>query len=407
MHLHPILSALLRSKAGAAVVAAQIALTLAIVCNALFVVRARLDTASRPSGVAEDDVFQLRYMAAGVIEDRSAMVQQDLATLRAVPGVVAAAHVNSLPLTSSGSYTGLSTDRMNVDSAVGTAMYYSGESMIDTLGLKLVEGRDFTPEEIIEIDQRKGNVTANHVILTRHLARRLFPDAASVAGKTVYFGTGSDAQPLQIVGVVETLMDSSAQVGDDAYDSFIFPVRALGGGVHYAVRAAPGQRARVMAAAEQALTALRNDRVMIMSRTMNELRRNRYRQERAGAGMLIAVTVGLLLVTASGIVGVASLWVTQRRKQIGVRRALGARRADIIKYFVAENLIITTGGVLAGVALTLGLNHYLVSKVELARLPVEYLAGGVIAAWLLGLLAVLGPAWRAATVPPAIATRTA
>lgn len=407
MHLHPILSALLRSKAGAAVVAAQIALTLAIVCNALFVVRARLDTASRPSGVAEDEVFQLRYMAAGVIEDRSAMVQQDLATLRAVPGVVAAAHVNSLPMTNSGSYTGLSTDRMNVDSAVGTAMYYSGESMIDTLGLKLVEGRDFTPEEIIEVDQRKGNVIANHVILTRHLARRLFPDATGVVGKTVYFGTGSDATPLQIVGVVETMMDSSAQAGDDAYDAFIFPVRGLGSGVHYAVRAAPGQRARVMAAAEQALTGLRNDRVMIMSRTMNELRSNRYRQERAGAGMLIAVTVGLLLVTASGIVGVASLWVTQRRKQIGVRRALGARRADIIKYFVAENLIITTGGVLAGVGLALGLNHYLVSKVELARLPVEYLAGGVIAAWLLGLLAVLGPAWRAATVSPAIATRTA
>ena len=107
MHLHPILSALLRSKAGAAVVAAQIALTLAIVCNALFVVHARLETASRPSGVAEDDVFQLRYMAAGVIEDRSAMVQRDLATLRAVPGVVAAAHVNSLPMTNSRTIGGL------------------------------------------------------------------------------------------------------------------------------------------------------------------------------------------------------------------------------------------------------------------------------------------------------------
>src|SRR5690349_12189697 len=176
MHLHPILSALLRSKAGAAVVAAQIALTLAIVCNALFVVSARLETASRPSGVAEDEVFQLRYMGAGVIEDRSAMVQQDLATLRAIPGVVSAALVNSLPLTNSGSYSGLSSDRLNVDSAVGTAMYYSGESMIDTLGLKLVEGRDFTPEEIVEIDQRKGNIMANHVILTRHLAHRLFPD---------------------------------------------------------------------------------------------------------------------------------------------------------------------------------------------------------------------------------------
>jgi putative ABC transport system permease protein len=139
---------------------------------------------------------------------------------------------------------------------------------------------------------------------------------------------------------------------------------------------------------------------------MGELRESRYRQEHAGANMLIAVTIGLLLVTASGIVGVASLWVAQRRKQIGIRRALGARRADIIKYFVTENLIITTVGVVLGVAMAIGLNQYLVSTVELSRLPVEYLGGGAIAAWALGLVAVFGPAWRAATVAPATATRS-
>ena len=53
--------------------------------------------------------------------------------------------------------------------------------------------------------------------------------------------------------------------------------------------------------------------------------------------MLIAVSALLLLVTASGIVGMASLRVAQRRKQIGVRRALGARWLDILRYFVVEN----------------------------------------------------------------------
>jgi putative ABC transport system permease protein len=151
---------------------------------------------------------------------------------------------------------------------------------------------------------------------------------------------------------------------------------------------------------------LRHDRVMTAQRTFDELRAARYRQERAGANMLIAVTIGLLLVTASGIVGVASLWVAQRRKQIGIRRALGARRVDIIKYFVAENLIITTAGIVIGLAMAVGLNQYLVSKVELSRLPVEYLAGGVVVAWVLGLVAVMGPAWRAASVAPATATRS-
>jgi putative ABC transport system permease protein len=406
MHLHPILSALLRSKAGALVVATQVALTIAIVCNALFVVDARLDTASRPSGVDEANVFQLRYSGARVIEDRSNMMQADLAALRAIPGVRAAAHMNSLPVSASGSYTGLSTAPDRPDSAVSCAMYYSGESVIDALGLRLVEGRDFTPDEIIEVDSRKGSPIGNHVILTRALAQRLFPDATSYVGKRAYFGTGSDARPLEVVGVVETMMDSSAQLGDDAYLSFIFPVRLLANGALYVVRTEPGQRSRVMAAAEKQLSALRHDRVMTAQRTFDELRAARYRQERAGANMLIAVTIGLLLVTASGIVGVASLWVAQRRKQIGIRRALGARRVDIIKYFVAENLIITTAGIVIGLAMAVGLNQYLVSKVELSRLPVEYLAGGVVVAWVLGLVAVMGPAWRAASVAPATATRS-
>src|SRR5687767_11799763 len=125
MHLHPILSALLRSKAGALVVAAQVALTIAIVCNALFVVDARLDTASRPSGVDEANVFQLKYSPARVIEDRREMLHADLAALRAIPGVVAVASVNSMPVSNSGSYTGLSSDPMKPDTAKSCAMYYS------------------------------------------------------------------------------------------------------------------------------------------------------------------------------------------------------------------------------------------------------------------------------------------
>jgi putative ABC transport system permease protein len=122
--------------------------------------------------------------------------------------------------------------------------------------------------------------------------------------------------------------------------------------------------------------------------------------------MLVTVSVLLLLITCSGIVGMASLWVTQRRKQIGVRRALGARKIDILRYFIAENFMITSAGVFGGVALGLGLNHLLVSKLEMARLPGGYLIGGAVVFWALGVLAAYGPAWRAASISPATATRS-
>ena len=80
-------------------------------------------------------------------------------------------------------------------------------------------------------------------------------------------------------------------------------------------------------------------RAIILARSIEEDRNNRYRNERALAWMLIGVSALLLLVTASGIVGMTMLRVAQRRKQIGVRRALGARRVDIVRYFVTENLL--------------------------------------------------------------------
>jgi putative ABC transport system permease protein len=140
-------------------------------------------------------------------------------------------------------------------------------------------------------------------------------------------------------------------------------------------------------------------------KSMNEERKDRYRADVAMAWMLVTVSVMLLLITCSGIVGMASLWVTQRRKQIGVRRALGARKIDILRYFVTENLMITSAGVGVGLLGALALNQLLVSKLEMARLPADYLLGGAAVFIALGVAAVYGPAWRAASISPATATR--
>jgi putative ABC transport system permease protein len=125
------------------------------------------------------------------------------------------------------------------------------------------------------------------------------------------------------------------------------------------------------------------------------------------AWLLGAVCMGLLLITALGIVGLASFWVQQRTKQIGIRRALGATRGQILRYFQIENFLIAGIGIALGMLLAFGLNQLLMSKYELPRLPLLYLPAGALILWLLGQLAVLGPARRAAMVPPAIATRSA
>ncbi|MGY4515156.1 FtsX-like permease family protein [Lysobacter sp. HA18] len=407
MEIRPILSALLRSKTGAVLIAAQIALTLAIIANALYIVNDRVARSNRPTGLDEANTFYIDFQTIGKPTDKEAMQKRDVETLRAIPGVVDAAWINQFPMTQSGWGLGLTTTPQDDASGTAGAAYFTPDSLTKTLGVKIIEGRDFTPDDVRTVDPDTGQLAADSVIVTKTMAKKLWPDATSYVGRPVSLGAGGEAVPLRVVGVIDQLMSPFAQRTDNAYSGFVLPVRYLVSEGSYAVRTAPGQRDRVMRAAEDVLGKLRNDRVMTSNRSTDEYRARRYQSEHAVAGMLIAVTIGLLLVTGSGIVGLASLWVTQRRKQIGVRRALGATKLDILRYFLVENAMITTIGVVIGVALALALNQVLVSKLELPRLPLPYLGYGMLTLWGLGILAVYGPASRAAAVPPAIATRSA
>ena len=410
MEIRPILSSMLRNKTAPLLIAAQVALTLAIVCNALYIIRDRLETAARPTGADEHNLSEIRFYPHREISDPKEMQRADIEAIKAIPGVVAATWVNQIPLgQSSWNYGGLVAERGDADSSIGATFYFDGQgdSVVDTFGLQLVEGRDFTPGEYIELNPEIERRDPTVIIVTRALAEDLFPDESTYVGRTFYLGNSDEASAVRIVGVVEKLQSPSAPASEQAENSMIGPIHYLDAFTRYSVRTEPGQQDRVMTEVEKALLALRNDRVLLGKRTFGEARDSRYSGEQMMAGLLIAVTAFLLLITASGIVGMASLWVNQRRKQIGVRRALGAQKRDILRYFLVENVLITTGGIVAGLALALALNNFLVSELEIPRLPVAYLAVTMVAMWVLGLLAVFGPAWRAAAVPPAIATRTA
>lgn len=410
MEIRPILSALMRSKTGAILVAVQVALSLAILANALHIVNVRQEVAARPSGVAaESEVFHLlaRNLRPLGHNEELTMQKRLAAAARAVPGVVSVAQVSQVPLSRSGSNSGFAASRKQENSSAIAAVYITPDSLIKTWGLQLREGRDFTPAEITEIDQNVTEVFPPQVIITRAMAEKIHPGGGSALGMPLFLGTGEDAQQLQVVGVIDRLQTQGAEVGEQGEYSVIFPVRLTGDGdTLLTIRTEAGQRDRVMKEAEQAIRAATPDKLIVRIRSLDDDRDTRYRADRALSWMLITVSALLLLVTASGIVGIASLWVTQRRKQIGVRRALGARRVDILRYFLTENFMITSVGVAAGVVLALALNHLLVSQLEMARLPLHYLLGGALVFWLLGLVAVYGPAWRAASISPATATRS-
>jgi len=411
MEIRPILSALMRSKTAPLLVAMQVAVSLAILANSLYVVHLRQAAAERPSGVAnEADVFYLTVRPVASITHNENVAQQkaDVKALAAIGGVVSAAWVSQMPMSRSGSTSGFALDRRQARESAEVALYYSPDPLVKTLGLSLVDGRDLTPDDVVEVDPDVDDFSVKFpksILVTRAVAEVFYPGTRAV-GKPILYGLGDQAAEVRIVGVVERLQTPTAQITPDVDHSVILPMRSSANFTRLAVRTEPGQRDRVMAEAEAALRKATPMARVIKARTVEGDRADRYRNERSFAWMLIAVSVLLLLVTASGIVGMTVLRVAQRRKQIGIRRALGARRGDIVRHFLAENLIITTAGVLAGVVLAIALNHTLMAQVELSRLPAGYLAAGMATLWLLGIAAVCGPAWRAASIPPATATRS-
>jgi len=410
MELRPILSALLRNKTGPILVALQVALSLAILANALHIVNERRAVAARPSGMADEHVvfsIAVRTLADETPEQQLATIKRQTEVLRAVGGVAAVAQLNQMPMSRSGWNTSVALDPRQERATDIMSMYVSGDSLVKTFGLTLAEGRDFQPQELVEVNEKTDNVYPPGVIISRPLATKLWPGASAI-GKTMYFGTGKDAQPTRIIGVVENLISAHADVKERGMFSVLIPQRAYGGGrgTMYAVRTEPGQRERVMKEAEAALRKASATPLILELETTDQQRKDRYRGDVALQWMLITVSALLLLITCCGIVGMASLWVIQRRKQIGVRRALGARKLDILRYFILENLMITGAGVFGGVALGLALNQLLVSKLEMTRLPAGYLAAGAALFWLLGVIAAYGPAWKAAGISPATATRS-
>lgn len=411
MEIRPILSTLLRQRTGPLLVALQVAISLAILANALFIVQQRIATSQRASGLLEEQ--NVGYVFIRPLQDSShnailAQQEREKAALAALPGVVSVSFISQMPMSRSGSTTSVRLNPDQGQESASTGYYVSQPGVVKTLGLKIVEGRDLIEDDIVELDPRTvrpNEGAARTAVITLPLAKTLYPDATSYLGRVFYFGR--NPQPVRVVGVVEALLNTNAQASIDGEYSSIIARRVSTQRAMYVIRAEPGKIDSVLAAARDTLRKLSPSPVQDFIRTVTEDRTERYRNEKALAWMLIAISALLLLVTVSGIVGMTMLRVDQRRKHIGVRRALGARWRDILRYFIVENLLITTGGVAAGLLLAVGLNRVLMSQIGIQRLPLEYLAFGAAALWALGVAAVYGPASRAANISPAIATRTA
>jgi putative ABC transport system permease protein len=401
MQIRPILASLRKHRIPAALIVLEIALACAVLCNAVFMISQRMASIHMGNAIEESQLSVITLNGADP-QHATSDIPRDLAALHGIGGVSGAAAITGMPLDGNPSLVDI-TATPDGKTTVNTSEYFIGTDGDRTLGLHLLQGRRFNEAEFADGGVDSFISTGHVVLVTRSDAARLWP-GRSALGKPIF----AQSRQWTVIGVVDDVLAQEPAFGGTSgrYSSVFFPLRpdpALG---DYVVRSAPADRDRIAREAVKLIASLHPEAV-VEGDTYAAMRATYFADNRSMVWMLGLVCAVMLAVTAFGIVGLSSFWVGQRRQQIGIRRALGATRADILNYFCTENFMLSTAGVVLGMVLAFGINIYLMQHYEIDHMPLFYLPSGALALWLVGQLAVLGPARRAANVPPVVATRSA
>ncbi len=409
MELGPIFRTLIHHKTRFWLIVLQISLTFAIVTNCVGIILEERATVLRPTGMDEENLIVVGSLPfADTFEDEDyvkASFYEDLALLNALPGVESAIGINQIPLSGSGSATGRVAQDSGRD-AVTAPFFEVTENVLATLGLELVAGRDFTDADFAGERARIAvgdPIARRNVILSQALADKLFPDEDPL-GRVIVGENSSDTFET-VIGVVRRMQGSWINTSV-AEDVMLIPGEPTWARRHYFIaRAEPEARDELITTIEKALVESDSGRLLNID-LLSEYKESAYARRVAVGKMLGALALMLIAVTALGIVGLTSFNVSQRTREIGTRRALGATRLAIVRYFLVETAMTTSAGIVLGGLLAVVLNHQLARFAEVPALDAALLLPAIVGLWLVALGAALVPALRGAAVPPVIATRT-
>ncbi|WP_144210602.1 FtsX-like permease family protein [Shewanella donghaensis] len=400
LHIKPIISSLLRSKSAPVLLLLQIMLSVAIVANASFIIHERLTMMQRDSGYAEEQIFKFNVYNFDPAIDNLLQNQVDQQILRNLPNVIDASSANMMPLSDSG-WSDIYNDGPDAETAKRTpnfAFYLGSEHLLNTMGAKLIEGRNFRPEEMNDSLDDSGMLA----MVSLPLAKAFWGDESPV-GKIMYQGE----TPIEIIGVIEKLQ--GAWVNSDNFEYSVMQNIDFSGqsaNKSYMVRALPEHIADLEAVITTALHAENPNRVIDDFTSLAELKDRTYSNHRLMATVLSMMVVLLLLITALGLTGMVMFNIQRRTKQIGTRRALGAKRSDIVSYFMVENYLICIAGGIIGGLLAMQLGQQLMKLYSLPMLPSIYPIAAAVGLLVVTTLAVIIPAVRASSISPAMATRS-
>jgi putative ABC transport system permease protein len=393
----PILRSLRHHKGTFSLLVLEVALGFVMLTHTLIMARYYFRLHVSPTGMREDElvVARRRFLHPRDTEVARATVRADLAALAGTGAPVAA--IDAAPLPNSADFpTVLTRPGDRRETLAWSVRATSG--IAPALGLQVVAG---TGLDGVTGGRYADGATA--VLLTWTAAEKVFGTAGAALGRDVHgstFGRG------RVTGVVRDFAFRGSWVPGATSITVVAAEPITEHELVYVMHVAGGNRAALVGAATRALAGTADADSTIV---VNGLDRNTTRFSTISQGaVIIALWTGFLVVAVAlaGSLALASFSVAERTRQIGVRRALGASRGEIVRYFLLENLILTGFGLALGLGLAVAMNQVLRRIMsDLTLTPQEVLASMAIFIGS-GLLSALVPARRAAAIPPWAATRT-
>jgi predicted permease len=388
-----------------ALVISEIALALVLLTGAGLMLKSFLQLRAVNPGFRPENVLIMTVELPDAVYQTAprmqAFHQRMLARLANLPGVVAAGAVNFSPL-------GLFLTRGDFQLEGGRQFprHYSVDKLcvspgyFRTMGIRLLRGRDFT--------ERDNPSALGVVIVSQSVARRLWPDEDAIGKRVTEEDHPKPEDWLTIVGVVDDIRQMSLAANPDPalYYPYLQVARPYWlGHMTFAVRTASNPM-QLAAAMRGVLREVDRDQPVMAMTTMQEMMASSTAESHFQTRLLGAFSLLALILAAVGIYGVLAYSVTQRTHEIGIRMALGAESADVLRMVLSRTLILAGAGIALGTAGALAVTRVL-AKFLFEVKPTDPATLVAVAVFLAGVALLAGaiPARRAANVDPMVALR--
>jgi putative ABC transport system permease protein len=398
-----------RQRFRHALVVVEMALAVVLLVGAGLTIRSLWALQRVPLGFDPSGVLTMRLFLPTASYERPEQVvlfyQQLMDRVRQLPGVRAAGAARSLPLGSTIGDFGLLVDGYQPPPGTGAKGDWQivTDGYLEAMGERMVRGRPITAG-----DTSDSMLVA---LVNEEMARRYWPGRDPIGGRFKIGGGAPNRPWVTVVGIVADVRHNG--ITEVIKEKFYVPHpqwhRSIGNSIRglTLVVKADGDPAALTRPIRQAVRSLDSSLPVAEVRTMETVVGATLSTPRFTGVLLGAFAALALALSAIGIYGVLSYVVSRRRREIGIRVAIGAGRADVLRLIMRSGLLLALSGIVLGLVLAAWASRLLQGLLHEVR-PGDPLTFTVVAAVLtiVAVLASLLPAWRATRVDPVIALKS-